>query len=252
MSIISYFCDVLAELGFREFEMGDTNTDFDGNFWIIIYLKDEVAHNKLIEAINNHSTTPKITAENITVIGFQLGGRYDMSAVKIKVNRKEMETFIKNTIPPFKPTPIDLDYWGKNGSYQTLMDEVSDRIPPEVVADTLHTELVRCINSLSYEYYNNGNCNAVYEENSVWEVTRRVDLFYKELIVFIDDHLRCSCDYPRSDTVQDLIRELRYSLLNSPEECDEVYTKLTDEVMYFVTITKDRPLTRQEKSQIDW
>ena len=66
----------------------------------------------------------------------------------------------KNNKP--KHTPKGNSYWNDTGLYQKEYEAFYDELVPQSnEADTNHGELIRCISRLTYDYYNNGNCNAV-------------------------------------------------------------------------------------------
>jgi hypothetical protein len=61
----------------------------------------------------------------------------------------------------FKSTPAGQTYWNGQGAYQTEYDALyAALVPDSGSAATLNGELVRGVTRLSYEFYNNGNCNA--------------------------------------------------------------------------------------------
>ena len=56
-------------------------------------------------------------------------------------------------------------YWNKNGAYQTEYNELYSKLVPDSgEADTIQGELIRSASRLTYDYYNNGNCNVVEPE----------------------------------------------------------------------------------------
>lgn len=58
-------------------------------------------------------------------------------------------------------TEIGKSYWNENGLYQDTYDKLYEVLVPVTgAAENLFGEVVRAINRLSYEYYNNGNMNA--------------------------------------------------------------------------------------------
>ena len=61
-----------------------------------------------------------------------------------------------------KTTKKGNSYWDNNGAYQKEYDALYDELVPNTgEADTLHGELIRAVSRLAYDYFNNGNCNAV-------------------------------------------------------------------------------------------
>lgn len=54
------------------------------------------------------------------------------------------------------------DYWEGTGKYQEAYDKIwKEQVPSKGESDIQYVEAVRCIGRILYEYYNNGNCNAV-------------------------------------------------------------------------------------------
>jgi len=77
-----------------------------------------------------------------------------------------------------KRTPDSQDYFGDGGAYGKEYAELQKALVPDYGdAPTIHGELIRCIGRLTYDFYNNGNCNVqetVYEDcpdcdGSGWE-----------------------------------------------------------------------------------
>jgi len=65
-------------------------------------------------------------------------------------------------------------YWERNGKYQKQYDDMYSKLVPDSgSAETLNGELLRSASRLTWEFYNNGNCNAC-------EVNSRFDSFTKE------------------------------------------------------------------------
>jgi hypothetical protein len=61
----------------------------------------------------------------------------------------------------FKSTPAGQTYWNGQGAYQMEYDELYSKLVPDSgSAASLNGELIRGATRLSYEFYNNGNCNA--------------------------------------------------------------------------------------------
>ena len=53
-------------------------------------------------------------------------------------------------------------YWNENGAYQKEYDELYEKLVPRSgEADTVHGEMIRAISRITYDYFNNGNCNIV-------------------------------------------------------------------------------------------
>lgn len=50
-------------------------------------------------------------------------------------------------------------YWNHNGKHQLLSDALQHLIPATGKSDVAHIELLRCLNNVYYDIYNNGGCN---------------------------------------------------------------------------------------------
>ena len=56
-------------------------------------------------------------------------------------------------------------YWSEQGIYQEEYNKLYEKlVPSSGSAKTLNGELIRAISRLSYDYFNNGNCNACVQE----------------------------------------------------------------------------------------
>lgn len=61
-----------------------------------------------------------------------------------------------------RKTPEGKSYWGGNGAYSDLFEDIHERLAPSSgAALTFHGEIARCFANLNYENGNNGNCNAI-------------------------------------------------------------------------------------------
>jgi hypothetical protein len=67
-----------------------------------------------------------------------------------------------STIPTtIKLTPTGQSYWNDKGAFQAEYNELYEKhVPRSGSCSTLNGELIRAASRLSYEYYNNGNCNS--------------------------------------------------------------------------------------------
>ncbi len=75
----------------------------------------------------------------------------------LKLNSMEKIDYTEKRI-----TKPENSYWNNTGAYQDEHDKLyAQLVPSSDNASTIHGELIRCANRLSYDYYNNGNCNAV-------------------------------------------------------------------------------------------
>ena len=62
-------------------------------------------------------------------------------------------------------------YWNEQGIYQEEYKRLYEQlVPSSGSAKTLNGELIRAISRLSYDYFNNGNCNACVQESHSEEV----------------------------------------------------------------------------------
>lgn len=53
-------------------------------------------------------------------------------------------------------------YWNESGAYQPEYDKLYEElVPNRGEADTIHGEMIRAVTRLTYDYYNNGNCNVI-------------------------------------------------------------------------------------------
>jgi hypothetical protein len=59
-------------------------------------------------------------------------------------------------------TPAGQSYWNNTGAYQEEYNRLWDElVPPSGSCNTIHGELIRSLGRLTYEFCNNGNCNAI-------------------------------------------------------------------------------------------
>jgi hypothetical protein len=169
-----------------------------------------------------------------------------------------------------KITPKGQSYWGGNGAYSKEMHELWEKlVPVEGEADTLHGELIRCINRLTYDFGNNGNGNVikVIEEDcpechgSGWqerrsryrdsdedeeeddcggdckiETGKEFDRYFGEMFEYLKNNL------PKAE--QPLLDDLEAYILKDklPDGLDDfqVYDRVNDAVMYFVLTTENK------------
>lgn len=160
-----------------------------------------------------------------------------------------------------KATPLGKTYWNKEGAYQKDYDKLYKKLVPDSgEANTVHGELIRGMSRLYYDYFNNGNGNAVdavecdcpechgtgYEDNDDADDCPYCDgdcqiitgyefeNYYKELFDFIKHNL------PRTErpTVDNFEKEV---LSKNQDHIDEqVYEELTDSIMHFVLTTENK------------
>ena len=168
-----------------------------------------------------------------------------------------METNIK------KQTVIGNSYWNCDGAYQKEYNELYEKMVPEQGScNTLNGELIRAVSRLSYEYFNNGNCNACeaheaqndgwyggYKDDEEWEEETEyeynVSSYYGKFLQIIEETIK-------TDEVARLISLVEEIIVNSCEERFQesmfseenrlVYDRLVDEVVYYVLTNEDKEL----------
>ena len=120
-------------------------------------------------------------------------------------------------------------YWDGTGQYQTEYKTLCDNLVPDSgSAATLHGELIRAITRLSYEYYNNGNCNA--RERYINGDTY-VDDFYDQFIRLIKESI---CTPETNQICDKLINIIEINYPYPIEEISETYTLLNDVVIHHI------------------
>lgn len=146
-----------------------------------------------------------------------------------------------------KQTVIGNSYWNCDGAYQKEYNELYEKMVPEQGScNTLNGELIRAVSRLSYEYFNNGNCNAC-KDDEEWEETEyeyNVSSYYGKFLQIIEETIK-------TDEVARLISLVEEIIVNSCEPFQEsmfseenslVYDRLVDEVVYYVLTNEDREL----------
>ena len=129
-----------------------------------------------------------------------------------------------------KETEKDL-YWNNKGKYSKEFDQLwEELVPSEGEAESKKGELVRCLGRLHYEFYNNGNCNAVYEFPVSWsededDYDYEVDDFYQDMIDYIEKHI---------PTASGLLRLIETIIIHQRDEDDAAYDELFDHCMPFI------------------
>lgn len=117
-------------------------------------------------------------------------------------------------------------YWNGNGKYQSVYDKLwNDLVPGAGEAETTEGELIRAVGRLSYEWYNNGNCNALYEECVI-------DSMYQEFLDLIEMHVPDTREL--IVRMSDIIKYENYSRSQYTEDNELVYVELTDRVVEYV------------------
>lgn len=168
-----------------------------------------------------------------------------------------------------KHTSKGNSYWASNGAYTKEMQDLFTKlVPSENEADTIHGELIRGINRLTYDWGNNGNCNAIeeiridcpecngsgYEENRFRDEDEdemrdcsycggdcqvvtglRFDNYFNDMVEFIEDNL------PHEE--KHVIEKFKNVVLerdNTNGDEEQAYNDLADSIMYTVLTTENK------------
>ena len=162
-----------------------------------------------------------------------------------------------------KITPETGSYWNHNGAYQEEGDRLfEEMVPAAYAASTRNGELIRAINRLTYEYLNNGNCNAAevhyvgeheYDEemDDPEEIESvEIDAYYLKFIELIENSLIEKIDSKEVNEVMNRVREIIEDQNTSQNYCHDyfsaknvnVYSRMADMVIWFVLNTEDEDL----------
>ena len=150
-----------------------------------------------------------------------------------------------------KLTSLENSYWNHTGAYQEEGERLFEEMVPSMgAASTLNGELIRGINRLTYEYLNNGNCNAAvahYESEHAY--FGEINPFYEKFITLIEDAL---CEKINSKEVHAVITRIRAIIEDGAynPSCREyfskanvnVYSRMADMVIWYVLNTEDTDL----------
>lgn len=180
---------------------------------------------------------------------------------------------------PFKITTPGQSYWNSTGAYQKEYDELYAKlVPTSGSAASLNGELIRAVTRLSYEFYNNGNCNAcerIYSQTTCKcydcggdgyfasddedeedqecstcygtgeteddDYECQVDEFYNEFLTLIEHSV------PNTHTVTERIRSIISSdsygdRSQYTDEREYTYVELMDRVMGYVLTNEDQEI----------
>lgn len=145
-------------------------------------------------------------------------------------------------------TEIGKNYWNNTGLYQEDYNDLYKKhVPASGPAATLNGELIRAISRLSYEYYNNGNCNACDNEEEwdekagTYHVSTKVNEFFEKFLSLIEKTV---------PDVDEYVDEIRYFIIgdyygNTSQFSDvnkQKYNLLFDYVINYVMTTPDTDL----------
>lgn len=169
-------------------------------------------------------------------------------------------------------------YWNGEGIYQEEYNELYKKlVPSSGSAKTLNSELIRAISRLSYDYFNNGNCNACVQEWHSEEVECHccggygyidgdeneeceecggsgviyedfeddpfVDEYYGKFLCLIRECV--SVEGVDIDEVVDGVENVilsAHSIKYFTPEVDKKYSRMFDVVMYYVLNNEDKAL----------
>ena len=191
---------------------------------------------------------------------------------KNRMKLKNLKKFNENFSDDQKFTDPKNSYWNETGIYQKEYDELYDTLVPDSgEAETINGELIRAVSILAYDYYNNGNGNAVeviydtdtYEcsacngegeiefrdEEEEYEVCDecggsgeiepdyKVNDYYSLMLGFISNIVPNSIDYVNE--VESVITDPYYSKYKA----NIAYNHLIDIVVYYVMNNEDSELS---------
>ena len=140
------------------------------------------------------------------------------------------------------------------GKHNKEYDELYEKLVPDAgEAPTVRGELLRCVSRLGYEYWNNGNCNAVecqfgssgsyldeedgYEEDEEEFEYAEWTSYYGDMFEYINKHAP-SCKKTADKLYDMIIDTAKYSHYNykytDNDPIELLYNKLIHEVMEVV------------------
>lgn len=153
-------------------------------------------------------------------------------------------------------------YWNHNGAYQTEGDALYEKlVPARGAAETVHGELIRGINRLTYEYLNNGNCNACLDNSPYCDDDEEygtclgdvrdveVDPYYAKFLNLMRTELPRKIDEREVEQLIDAVEEIILSGAYNPpcsiymsKKNVNVYSRMCDVVIWYVLNTSDAEL----------
>ena len=161
-----------------------------------------------------------------------------------------------------KFTQVGKSYWDNNGAYQEDYNRLYEElVPSRGAAKTVSGELLRCMSRLTYDYYNNGNCNVIEVSQvecescggsgydpEVDEDGNQDDCYncgghiYFDGDAFLNDYYNDMMEFLLEfghDT--NLIEEFKSSILHNRyhygTQSSHIYARVTDSIMYQVLIS---------------
>lgn len=117
-----------------------------------------------------------------------------------------------------KTTPKGKTYWASNAAYSEELKFHNYMAMLYGEEPTVFAELIRCANSLSYEFYNNANCNVMDSYRTKENNRMRAD--YKKQCRFMEHYLEIEVEKP--------ILEIGYNGEG------RFYVDLMDKVMHYI------------------
>ena len=138
---------------------------------------------------------------------------------------------------------LDETYWSGNGQYQDLHEKYfEDLVPSFGSAETLEGELLRAINQLIYDHYNNGSCNTRTDHsNTLVALSDRFDPEVVERIELIDDVLTTA---ERADVgyVDALVDDWEYPSFDESRmrEFEQALEDVMDAVLLYIDERRDQ------------
>lgn len=174
-----------------------------------------------------------------------------------------------------KHTAPDKTYWNNEGGYQKEYDELYKKLVPDKgEANTVHGEMLRGVSRLYYDYFNNGNGNAVDAvkcdcpecHGSGWETINEgeedeeeIDCGYCDGECQIVESYKFDSYYEKMfDVIKNNLtgeaREIadrfeKVVLAKNQDNIDErVYEDLSDAVIYHILTTENAPRKIKEES----
>ena len=166
-------------------------------------------------------------------------------------------------------TELGNSYWSNNGVYQKQFDELYKKfVPASGEADTIHGEMIRAVNRLTYDFCNNGNCNVLeYEQDTCEECggsgyidnddedgiedcyccdgegTEQgeiiIDEYYGDMLHFLEVNMK---ETKSLDRLMNFVLDdsLGYGKYSFDDKQMKIYNDLTDEVMFQVLNTENQ------------
>lgn len=143
-------------------------------------------------------------------------------------------------------THVGKSYWYDNAAYSKEYEDLWNNLVPDIgSAETLHGELVRAFAKLNYDYFNNGNCNAI-EEDEDEESEYQVSGFYARFIDLIEDTLKDKISPECVSAVCNNVRKIISRAYRSKNYFNNnnmgQYNLMGDMVMWYVLNTEDKGL----------